>query len=438
MICHEGRMFSRPLLGSLILCSVLSLACDDDGDSECAPLRAACDISSAQCQSAVFRATACERGQSDAKLPKVRVITRDDLRDELESEVGGYKSTPQEIAWERANQLLGFLPTGQSSDQASVELLVEGIAAYYSSRTKSITVIEDSAEDKDSGSFTLSHEFVHALQDQREGFSKLDQRYVDSSDAMLALDALTEGEATLLSNYVMLRADGEMRPEYLDFSGYFRRMLSAFLDDIAESPSPLLAALQTLSYPVGGAGLAEIVAEQGLAGVRKLYSAPWTTLSSWIDKPAQPESTSCPLLEGPDGHEVVVLDRLGAAGLLALDVVGGLGTDLFLREPERWRGDLITVYATAENSPESVAVRYQVQLASTAAAEELFEVLQALESEQFKVLQSAREVQIFAADSAETLANWDVAGCDAQALVAKARGDLKIPSGLAERLGIVH
>ncbi len=417
--------------------STLALGCDNEAP-RCTPLRAPCDISSARCQAEIFRATACERGQPDATLPKVRVITRKTLRAELETGAASYAPTAQDQAWERASQLLQLLPPDQGTDGASVDLLAVGIAAYYSSASKSITVIDDAAQDKDTGSFTLSHEYMHALQDQREGFANLNRQHVDSTDSMLALDALTEGEATLLSNFVMLRAQGEENPGDFDYGPYFQDMLSSFLDDISESPAPLLAALQSLSYPIGGAGLADLFYQRGLGGIENRYDAPYTTLSSWIDRPSAPGAVACSTPQGPEGLDLVILDRLGAAGLLALDVVSGLGVSRFKTAPERWRGDLIAVFASPEAAPESIAVRWQLRLASATAAEQLHDALEALASDHLKILLDGREVQIAAAESAATLSTWDLTHCEPQKARQKGRSMAQVPRGLRERLGIVH
>lgn len=425
----------RPWL--LILSGLSLTSCDGDGDSakDCRPLRSACDISQAKCQAEVFRATACERDQRDAKLPKVRVITRAELREELESEVAASEPSAQMQAWERACQMIDFLPRDQGTDQASIELVVDGIAAYYSSYSKDITVIDDAAQAPEDGTFTLSHEFMHALQDQRDGFSKLHRSYADSTDSVLALDALTEGEATLLSNAVMLRSEGMEEPYSVNFDSYFDKMRDLFLSDIAQSAAPLLSATQTLSYPLGGKTLARIAAEQGLAGIEARYDSPYTTLSSFIHKPGGSAILGCDLPVAPEGHKLVVYDRLGAAGLLALDVVTGQGFEAFIEAPERWMGDSIAVFASPEETPLSVAMAWRIQLATQADAKELAQNVSLTFGERLSVAQDGREVLLSNADSADVRASWDASQCAPE----KSRSPLsRKPKGLLERLGIVH
>jgi hypothetical protein len=387
-----------------------------DGDGSplptitCEPLRRSCDIREAECREAIFVATACERGQRVAEIPPVRIITREQLRDELEAEVSASEPTREDRAWERANKLLRFVPMGTSTDEASVEIFVDGIAAYYSSATKDVTVIEDSVEDDDSGTFTLSHEFVHALQDQRDGFRKVYEAHLDSLDSLVALDSLFEGEATLLSNVVMLFGDD---PEQIDWNRYFGDMLGDILVDVELSTTPLMSAIEILPYPVGGRGLAPVFLDGGTEGLEALYEAPYTTLAQWIDSDGRQHELDCDVPAAPENYSVVFGERLGLAGLLAMEIVLGDGTAALDERPSRWTSDALRVYATEGDDPTGVAFAWRLRLRTESAAVELAAQLEDALPDAHVDVQGS-EILIASAEDQTVLTRWDALGeCDA-------------------------
>src|SRR5690606_20776067 len=146
-----------------------------------------CDVRTRACQRSVFEATAATRQQRGAYPPPVRIITREQLAQEYREQLAADAERPESEAeaalrqMQRGLALLGLLPAEQSFEEAFVDQAVDSIAAYYSSFSKRITIIADSAEDEGEATFTLSHEYVHALQDQREDLSALRERFVAES-----------------------------------------------------------------------------------------------------------------------------------------------------------------------------------------------------------------------------------------------------------------
>jgi hypothetical protein len=89
---------------------------------------------------------------------------------------------------------LGVAPPSFDYMRATVALMSSELAGYYDPATKTMYLASDlpSAE----RFATLSHELVHALQDQHYDLGKLLEYRTDQSDAQGALHALAEGDAT--------------------------------------------------------------------------------------------------------------------------------------------------------------------------------------------------------------------------------------------------
>ena len=206
---------------SLLVSALLVLACKDD------PPTPPCDITDGECQEAVFALTARVRGQEGAKMPPIRVISREQLRDEIQTDLDNSAApSPDEVAVQQAFALLHLLPAeAGAADEALADDLAEGVAAYYSPRWKAITVISDAAENEGDGTFVLIHEFTHALQDQRGDLNT--PLGFDTTDALVSFDSLVEGEAAApfeatnwgsraVRTYVLLPGDGTLGQAELD------------------------------------------------------------------------------------------------------------------------------------------------------------------------------------------------------------------------------
>jgi hypothetical protein len=431
----------------LLLGTCLALAaCDDE------PARVAlpCDVRTSVCQRSVFEATAKTRLQGGARPPPVRIITRAQLAQEYRDDLAWAAEQPEteaDIALRQMQQglaLLALLPRDQSFDEAYVDQAVESIAAYYSSRSRSITIIADAAENEDEATFTLAHEYVHALQDQREGLGTLRERFVTGTDDETALSALIEGEATWLS---IVTYRGEVQgeaPEDIDVAAIFESSLAATLEDIESASAPLINASELLPYALGGAGVAERYLRHGASSLEALFDAPPRTLLAWVDAPALrrvardqlPESLDCDAPAPPDGYDVTLDDRLGFGGLLALRVALGQTAEEAYAASAGWRADLVRGYA-AEDDADSVAIAWRIRLQSASAAQSF-----ALELNEGAPTLSATaldsEVLIAAASDPALLAGWPDAGACPEHDKARGRSMSSRLVALHRRLGIVR
>ena len=134
------------------------------------------------------------------RMPKVETRSKDDVRGFLERKFD--ESTPAlELAGtERAYKILGLLPDSLDLRKFMLKLLAEQVLGYYDPATKVLYVVEG-ADTKDGGELlrvTISHELVHALQDQYANLDSLDKLRGDNDrqTAMQAVNAGLSGETS--------------------------------------------------------------------------------------------------------------------------------------------------------------------------------------------------------------------------------------------------
>jgi hypothetical protein len=367
----------------------------------------------------------------------VRVISRDQLEAELRASFEHEGDTRDEDEVRRAEQgqralsLLGLMPppSEQSADDAYIEQSVATIAAYYSHGSKDVTVIADQTKDKENATVTLSHEFVHALQDQRDGLSDLRQRYVATTDDDIALTSLVEGEATWLSYATFFHEVQDRTPDQINHPRLFLDILRPTLSDIEESSAPLIDATELLPYPVGGARVAQLDVGEGPSSVEELFGDPPLALRWWIDDaPAGlPFALDCDLPAPPDGFERFDEDRLGFGGLLAYRTAqGDNGMQAYLAA-QSWRADHIAAYGDMDD-PDQVAVAWRLELEDESAAADVASLADAAG---LAASVQGNEVLLTAASDASLLSRWRPAdGCPA---FPKQRSALA-PRGLIARL----
>lgn len=385
----------------LLSLSCLATACgDDDGTVEIP-----CDIRGAACRRAIFELTARVREQPGATLPPSRIITRAQFADETRASVGTGMPSRQARQREEGLRVLALLPASSSVEEEVAESSISGVAAYYSPRDKAITIIDDAAEDLVEGSLTLSHEYVHSLQDQREGLAKLSES-ATSSDEYVADSAIIEGEATVVSDVALKRALG-LPYERASIIEYLDGMLAFFLEQIEQSPAPFNQGLQVLPYPVGGRPLAEAYLAQGYPGVRDLFPTRPSALAGWIDLSRAallPGPLTCDSPDAPAGYDMVGADRLGVTGLIALWTRLGVTGEQAYARARSWSSDSFMVFGSLDGE-RAAAVAWRIALADSTAASSLESAL-TLSLPVVSVVRSGSEVVITAATKRDVLAAW--------------------------------
>jgi hypothetical protein len=154
--------------------------------------------------------------------PKVESRTRDEVgtfvRRQLESE----RARTQLAGQESAYKLLGLVPDTMNLMALLQKLLEEQIVGYYDPATKVLYVVEGAPSVLLRQ--TVSHELVHALQDQYVNIDSV-QAQVDNADRQSAAQAVLEGQAVLLQ----LRLDPNAGP-MLKMPGGWDRIRDAMKD----------------------------------------------------------------------------------------------------------------------------------------------------------------------------------------------------------------
>jgi hypothetical protein len=346
------------LKSSLLVSALLFAACKDDA------VEPPCDITKGACQKAVFALTARVRGQENAKMPPIRVISRKQLRDEIQAGLeSGDELPPDQVATQQAFALLHLLPAeAGAADAALADDLAEGVAAYYSQGSKSVTVISDAAETDSDGTFVLSHEFTHALQDQRGELD--DPAGFDTTDAQVSFDSLVEGEAVWISNLAMIDLAGK-EPDQAKVESYFDGMQKSVLESVAMSAAPLYLAGEILPYPLGGRGVYHAYEDAKLAGIQALHDMPPDNLGYWLNEDPARAKLECAPPPAPEGFEELSSDRLGVTGMVALDAaLSGAAPTLGLADA--WVDDGVALFA--DKARKKLGIAYRIRFLQTADA----------------------------------------------------------------------
>jgi hypothetical protein len=398
----------------VLACSALLTACSDD-DRPGALQSPICDIRFASCQQAVFASTASLRGQRGEALPRVRTRTLAEIEEEFRS--GGELELDAEAsAWWRAQALLRLVPPGQEPGEVSLQNFLDNVAAYYDPSNKQITIIDrGTAGDATQGSFVLSHEFVHALQDRDPGLGALNERWVTSTDSSAAIGALVEGEATLLANVVLAQAGGLGAPD-VNWDWYGGDNMASLLTFLGASAAPLLTAAQLLLYPVGTVYLADRYIAEGQSVISRLYSQPplsfveWTS-GAWGQPSAEPQPLECFPTTAPAGYRGLDHDVLGQVGVFAAQAM--------LRDPTMaWetskstRGDSVVLFVQDGDLNETtpVALAWRIVFDSVNEAQSFRSTVGGVNSLARVELAAEREVLIRAATDPAILDGWTL-GC---------------------------
>ena len=124
--------------------------------------------------------------------PKVEARSKEQVRDFLLKKFN--EDTPAEELQgeETAYKLLGLLPDSLDLRKFLLAVLTEQVIGYYDPKAKVLYVV-NGADEKTVG-ITITHELVHALQDQYINIDSL-QKATSDNDRLTAAQAVIEGEA---------------------------------------------------------------------------------------------------------------------------------------------------------------------------------------------------------------------------------------------------
>jgi hypothetical protein len=133
--------------------------------------------------------------------PKLETRSRAQVREFLVKKFDESSPAEQLRSEEVAYKLFGLIPDTMNLRGFLLELLTEQIVGYYDPTPKVLYVVEGAPNDLIG--ITITHELIHALQDQYVNLDSI-QRTTGNSDRQAAAQAVMEGQATYEQMQIML------------------------------------------------------------------------------------------------------------------------------------------------------------------------------------------------------------------------------------------
>lgn len=188
-----GRMMSRrAALAALAILAVSAVGCRKNpaGDGPYA-------TEVADAVPRIEKAT----GLKFKSAPKLELRTKEQVRDFLIKQFDQSSPAAELKGEEAAYKLFGMLPDSMDLRKFLLAVLTEQVVGYYDPSTKVLYVVQG-ADDK-LASITITHELVHALQDQYVNLDSIEKATSDN-DRLSAAQAVIEGQAQYQQLSIML------------------------------------------------------------------------------------------------------------------------------------------------------------------------------------------------------------------------------------------
>lgn len=136
--------------------------------------------------------------------PKVERRSKEDVRNFLMAKFNESMPAAEIAGIERTYRRFGLISDSLQLRPFMLELLTEQIAGYYDPATKVLYVVDGG--DATLTNVTITHELVHALQDQYLNLDSI-QKTTGDNDRQVAAQAVIEGQATYAQLKAMLGAN---------------------------------------------------------------------------------------------------------------------------------------------------------------------------------------------------------------------------------------
>jgi hypothetical protein len=388
-----------------------------------------CDILDEQCQRELFGLVACLRGDPiPSGPPPVRLLDEAsaaellggapqssgmmDAADTMADPSLGEQAFRAQV---RGLELLGMITPGQIEVPSDVvDASISSFAAYYLGARREVVIIDRGAPLTDlNANMTLAHELVHAQQDARLDLGSFGAELEPSSDVVLAISSLLEGEASIYE-YLLRFAYRGIDLGWVDYSAFFRDLTGAGSQATLTAGSPALTASSIFPYTFGTRYAGALWLDGGSTAIDARYEAP--PLSSWDVLTLSEPGVASGIRrfdEAPpalDGYTFIAGDVAGAWVTAA--VLPGLAESARERDAlpalaGRWRGDRLWIYDAPEGAP-GVAVLWALEWADAESAA-LFAALGAGLASEGAVLQidtRGLSSRVVATERAEDLDAW--------------------------------
>lgn len=133
--------------------------------------------------------------------PRVETRTKAQVRAFILAQLDDPATRRDIVGMQQAYALLGLIPDTLDLRKLEQKLLEEQIVGFYDPRTKVLYVV--AGVDKELVKTVVTHELVHALQDQYVNLDSV-QKITDDNDRLAAAQAVFEGQAVYVQMQAML------------------------------------------------------------------------------------------------------------------------------------------------------------------------------------------------------------------------------------------
>jgi hypothetical protein len=287
------------------------------------------------------------------------VLSRDSIRGKLREQIAKQYTSADIQIESKMLKGLGLLPADLDYEKLQLDLLMEQVGGFYDPYGKQLYIADWLPLSMQPTA--LSHEIVHALQDQHFDLKRFVQPVHDQSDRQLARAALVEGDAT----GAMLEFQGHSDLSTMPDMSKMMDMMDTLMAGGAltgAGPMPVLQKApdyikRSLMFPyVNGLSFIQYI--------RKRF--PWSKVDEVFKHP--PDSTEQILhpekyfsKERPFWIKATPIAALKPAKMVREDTLGELQIKLWLREvagaknaadaAAGWGGDRIAAYETSPDGP---------------------------------------------------------------------------------------
>lgn len=263
-----------------------------------------------------------------------------------------------------------FIRAGVDLRAVYSALLAGQVAGYYDPDTQTMNVLLISGDALGDAlplldRITYAHEFVHALQDQHFDLGALlesaQETMQDNADAALALQALIEGDATLVMQQYALAAIREEPRLALELLTNLETLLTSA--QIPPGTPPILEAELTMPYLEGMNFIAALVSDGGWEAVNAAFAAP-PTATAHILNPAlyldgwQPVNAAVQPVDSVLGEDwTFILESTLGQFYLREYLASRIGNNGASSAASGWAGDRYRLYYQPEQDAHAWVMR---------------------------------------------------------------------------------
>ncbi len=340
-----------------------ALGCGDDASAPARtdlPYELYCNIADGNCQVAIYNSVAAKLEATGFAPPRLRTISVDQHADEIRNSLDLQDLTGEDAST-RGLRLLGFIPEASESLTATqTEFRISQIAAYYSSSSDMITVVDRDYEEV-SAQALLAHEFAHAIQERQFGFAEV-WAGVNSEDTALAARSVIEGDASH-TEYAWTYEKLGYLPEEIDWEAIYADGKSRLDERVVDPEVALVDTASFFPYSYGFAFMSEATLTNGLGARGLAFGAPPSSALEVMSGSFGAAPTfDFPAVAHPspvDGHTQEVADRMGAWYVYGFLRRNGVAEEEAWTTALSWRGDELAVYDTGSEVAAVWRVRFE-------------------------------------------------------------------------------